>query len=222
MLVIFGLLRRVTILGLKFDECSNCGSLCEHVVARKTNWGHVFWVPVLFLGWQHGMLCTSCQTWSGIAWRDVRAAMRSGRLHLDRPRPHTPALLAAAAQESGEAAPDANQVLDRLVVNPKRGFWDLYLKVWAVAVAVLLVASVASGVSRQGTGVGGYSQGAGGTQVVAPAYGQAHRCWEDSTGQITGCQMNDGSLMGVTSGIATTCYFSEPLPPSQTTVRCDR
>ena len=35
---------------------ANCGQVSQHVVGRKTNWGHVFWFPVLFLGFSHGML----------------------------------------------------------------------------------------------------------------------------------------------------------------------
>ena len=135
MLVIFGWLRRFTILGIKLDECASCGQVCEHVVGRKTNWGHVFWIPVLFLGFSHGMICSTCGVWTPLGWQSVRAAMKLGVLPLDRPRPNAPAMLAAAAAQEGEPPPHPAAVFDRLIVNQKRGPWDLYLKAWPVLLA---------------------------------------------------------------------------------------
>jgi hypothetical protein len=36
-MIIFGWLRPFTILGLKLDECANCGQVCNHFVGRRVN-----------------------------------------------------------------------------------------------------------------------------------------------------------------------------------------
>lgn len=209
MLVIFGWMRRFTILGIKVEECAQCGQVCEHVVGRKTNWGHVFWIPVLFLGFEHGMACTTCQAWTGIPWREVRGAMKSGVLRLDRPRPNAPALLAAAA-EAGEPPLHPAVVFDRLLVNPRRGPWDLYLKAWPVLVAALLVTG----------GVNAATRPSSSASPSTPSATGAHQCWEAADGSIAGCRMNSGVMMGDASGTPITCYFTEPLTAD--TLRCSR
>ena len=78
MFFIFGWLRRFSVLGVKADECATCGQVSQHVVGRKTHWGHLFWIPVLFLGFTHGMVCSSCGAWTGIPWRQVKGAMKTG------------------------------------------------------------------------------------------------------------------------------------------------
>ena len=213
MFVIFGWLRRFTILGIKLDECASCGRVREHVVGRKTNWGHVFWIPVLFLGFSHGMICSTCRAWTPLSWQSVRAAMKSGVLPLSRSRPNAPALLAAAAAQEGAPPPQPAADFDRLVVNPKRGPWDFYLKAWPVLVAVLLVAGA---VSPKAPAAAGDS----GNTVSQPAYGAAHQCWEAPDGSVNGCRLANGSVYGLASGTPITCYFDEPLPASNTTLRC--
>ncbi len=219
MFFIFGWLRRFTTLGVKLDECANCGQVCEHVVGRKTNWGHVFWIPVLFLGFSHGLICTTCGSWSPLSWQGVREAMKTGVLHLDRPRPNAPGMLAAAAAESGQPPLQPAAAFDRLVVNPKRGAWDMYLKAWPVLVALLLVAGAVSPHSSPSL-AGGGATGGSGTTISQPAYGAEHQCWEAADGSINGCRLDDGTVDGLASGTPLTCYFDEPLPATQTTIRC--
>ena len=213
MLIIFGLLRRFTVLGIKLDECATCGAVCQHVVGRKTTWGHVFWIPVLFLGFSHHLICSKCGASTQLKWQSVRSGMKTGSLPPDRPRPNAPALLAAAAAQEGTPPPNPATVFDRLHVNPKRGFWDLYLKAWPVLVAGLLVVGAISPRATTATG-------SGGTSVAPPVYGAAHQCWEASDGSINGCRMSDGSVMGSASGTQITCYFNEPLPATETTLSC--
>jgi hypothetical protein len=213
MLIIFGLVRRFTVLGIKLDDCANCGNVCQHVVGRKTAWGHLFWIPLLFLGFSHGMVCSICKTWTPLPWQTVRKAMKSGVLHLDRPRPHAPVYLAAAA---GEGNPPANSTatFDRLIVNPKRGVWDLYLKAWPVAVALLLVGGATSP----------HTQASGGTtspSLSQPYSSDAHQCWQATDGSINGCRLADGAIQGDAIGTPITCYFTEPLPETTTTLSCD-
>ena len=208
---IFGLLRPFTVLGLKLDECSNCGQVCNHVVGRRTNWGHIFWIPILFLGFSHGMICSICGMWTPLSWGTVRAAMKSGRLPLDRPRPRSPEALAAAAAESGEPVEPPSRVFDPFAVNPKRGVWDLYLKAWPVIVAALLVAGA---LSPQNTAVAG-----NGATAPSPGY-VAHQCWEAPDDSITGCLMADGTVDGDTTDSPVTCYFNEPLPSGDGRLMC--
>lgn len=206
-MVIFGWLSRFTILGIKVDECSGCGMTCEHVVGRKTNWGHVFWFPVLFLGFSHGMACTTCRAWTGIPWAQVRAAMKSGSLPLDRLRANAPEVLAAVA---GENEPPVHPALyDNLLVNPKRGPWDLYLKLWPVLAAIAVVAVLGNAILVPPRVLPSDAKG------VATA----HTCWEDTDGTILGCRLATGELEGATGGHEVTCFFVEPVT-ADTRMRC--
>ena len=218
MLVIFGWLRQFTVLGVKLDECPTCGQVCEHVVGRKTNWGHVFWIPVLFLGFSHGMICSNCGAWSPLPWQAVRAAMKSGVLPIDRHRPNTSAALAAEGAQDGTSPIPSLGLFDRLLVNPKRGPWDMYLKAWPVLVALLMVVgAVSPRTSASSTG----SSSAGTPAVYAPATAPASPCWEATDGTVTGCRLASGSLMGYTTTAPITCYFFEPLPATATSLSCD-
>ena len=221
MLVIFGWMRRFTLLGIKLDACTNCGNVCEHAVGRKTNWGHVFWIPVLFLGWEHGMFCAICQTWTGIGWRQVRAAMKTGVLHLDRPRPVEPTMLAAGAPGVGEPPLPPALVFDQLVVNRKRGAWDFYTKAWpAIVVGVLALGML--GQAFKGTS--GALAGTGlpvSDPVMATYAPDAHRCWEAPDGSINGCRLSDGTLVGEATGPEITCYFADGQIYTAESFRCD-
>lgn len=203
---IFGLLRPFTVLGLKLDECSNCGQVCDHVVGRRTNWGHFFWIPVLFLGFSHGMICSICGAWTSLSRGSVRAAMKSGKLPLERARPHSPEVLAAAAAESGEPVQPPSRLFDPFVVNPKRGGWDLYLKAWPVLVVAILVGGAISAALSPGSAVE-----AGNGPAPSPGY-VAHHCWEALDDSITGCLMANGTVDGETSDSPIMCYFNEPMP----------
>jgi hypothetical protein len=220
MFFIFGWMRRLTVLGIKLDECPTCGEVGKHIVSRKTHWAHLFWIPVVFLGFTHGMICSSCHTWTGIPWRQVKSAMKTGALPLDRTRPRASAALAAEALESSTPALKPAAVFDRLAVNPKRGPWDLYLKVWPVLVAVLLTGGALSPRPAAG-GSTGTGTGTGTTTTTLTLYGPAHQCWEAADGSINGCRLFTGGTYGSAVGTPITCYFTEPLPAGGTTIRCD-
>jgi hypothetical protein len=209
-LVIFGWLRRFTVLGVKIDECPQCGKTCEHVVGRKTRWAHVFWFPIVFLGFSHGMICTTCNMWTGIRWRQVRAAMRSGSLPLDRVRGNATLVL---AENAGEGEPPLHPALvyDCMLINPKRGVWDLYFKLWPVlVVALIALATVATLLTPP------RKPGSGGSTTAS-----AHTCWEDGEGAVTGCQLDSGEIMGTKADTVVTCFFKEPLPETDVRLRCD-
>lgn len=221
-MIIFGWMRRFTILGVKLDQCETCGRVCEHVVGRKTNWGHVFWVPVLFLGWEHGMACTTCHSWTGIPWQQVRAAMKTGSLRLDRSRPAGAELVRTGA---GEGLPPVHvgAVFDRLLVNPKRGAFDLYVKAWPVIVSVLVLAGAVSSASKAPPTYGSSAPTYGGAPALYDVPGQAgHQCWADPAGAINGCRLSTGAIYGSASGTPITCYFVDGDLATADTIRCDR
>jgi len=201
--IIFGLMRRFTILGIKLDACTSCGRECDHVVGRKTRWGHIFWAPVLFLGWEHGMLCSSCGAWTGIPWRQVRAAMKSGELRLDRPH---------------------GFLHDRFMVNPKRGAFDLYTKAWPLlAVGVLVLVGLSSAL-KAGPSDGGRAIPAASAAptVRATPRPPAHVCWEAADGTLNGCRLSSGSIVGSATGSMVTCFFFDSDLETSGTVSCSQ
>jgi hypothetical protein len=207
---------RFTVLGVKIDQCAQCGQVCPHVVGRKTRWAGMFWLPLVLLGFTHGMACSTCHTWTGIPWRQVRVATKTGMLPLDRSRPNALELLAAAAPpDQPPLSPTA--VFDRLQVNPKRGPWDLYLKAYPVLIALMVgFGMLAPGLSHR-TAPGLASP----ASTLPPSSGTPHTCWRDDDGSISGCRLDNGTIEGFSTGQETTCYFSEPLG-SQTSLRCRR
>ena len=247
-MIIFGWTRRFTVLGMKLDECANCGSVCEHFVGRKTNWGHVFWIPVLFLGFHHGMICSTCGTWTSIPWNSVRMAMKSGRLPLERPRPNAAAGItatsavdmptadqapAAAVVAATEAiridAPESVLALARqdMVAGTSGPIdFDQFLlnpkrgpwDLYLKAWPVLVALVLASSALAPHPTAASPSGGSPATQA---AEGPAHTCWLATDDSITGCKLADGSLMGYTTQSQTTCYFEEPIAEEATSLSCD-
>jgi hypothetical protein len=136
--VIFGWFRQPTFLASRTEECSTCGEIGNHWLIRKTNWFTLFWIPVLPLWISHGQVCGNCATWTKMSYLQVRAAMKTGTLHIEKPRPNFAAGRADMADGWGRL-PSEQSHFDPLHVNPKRGPSDLYLKGWIV-VAVVIVA----------------------------------------------------------------------------------
>lgn len=114
-----------------------------------------------------------------------------------------PNQLTTAPGPSGNV-PSASEVFDPVVQNPKRGFFDGYLKLWALAAVAIVVISVA--VPR--------------TKSIPPApsgvSGTAHLCWATG-GTLEGCQDDTTSAMlfGDRTGTEAVCYFIEPLLEGQ-------
>jgi hypothetical protein len=203
--IVYGWRRTFTVLGLEIEECGQCGLTCQHVIGRKVHWGTLFWLPILFLGFAHGMICTSCGHWTGIPFLRVRDAMRTGALPLDQLRPHAQEVLAASAEE-GQPPLNANHVYDTMAVNPKRGAWDLYLKAYPFIVVGIVAVVVGANALKPPPPP---------TVVVPP-----HTCWADSTGTINGCRMASGEVVGTSTGNEVTCYFVEPLT-EETDLTCE-
>jgi hypothetical protein len=128
--------------------------------------------------------------------------------------------LLRAQDVSTSSAPDPAEVFDPVIRNPKRGFFDAYLKVWPILAALVLVVSILQPrPTTDTTGSGNFGFPATPNSVNTPS-GTAHTCWASGS-EINGCMSSDGSAMlfGDTSGTRTTCWFIEPLLPNQS-ARC--
>lgn len=82
-----GWMTRGIALAAKIEECPACGEIGPHVVAKKTYWFVVLFMPVLLLWQQYGLICTDCGDFRHLARTAVLAALRTGRLPLDAARP---------------------------------------------------------------------------------------------------------------------------------------
>jgi hypothetical protein len=136
--VIFGWLRQPTFLASRLEECSTCRVIGNHWLVRKTTWFTLFWIPVLLLWVSHGQMCGTCGMWTGMPYRQIRAAMKTGTLHIEKNRPTFAAQRADMADGWGRLPSEQSQ-FNPLHVNPNRGPLDFYLKAWIV-VAVAIVA----------------------------------------------------------------------------------
>lgn len=207
-MIIFGWSRQPTILGSKVDHCAACAVTGPHLLVRRTWWATIFWVPVLLLRFEHGMACAACGAWTGIGFRTMRRAMKTGLLPLPgRARPNSLDVRERIAEETGHR-PSETELYDTVQVNPRRGAWDLALKLWPVAViAVIAVLAIGAALPP-------------GPEPSPAARPAAHTCWLDDDGSITGCRLVDGSTEGFSTDLETTCYFTEPLPTGDVTLYC--
>jgi hypothetical protein len=195
--IIWGWLSRPILLGAKADLCPICQQVTTHGIYRLTSWGHIFWFPFLPYRIRHVLLCSGCGREQKLGWRQVRAGIRSRNLPLGA----RPGFREWAMEVFNETNRMPNErELDAVEVNPKRGPWDLWLKAWPMLVVVLIVAVAASSALRPPVSA---------APVVAPT---GHACWQDRNGEILGCQMQDGTVVGSDDGAVITCYFVEPMP----------
>ena len=216
MFFIFGWMRRFTVLGAKLEDCSNCGQVCEHIVGRRRHWGHVFWFPVLFLGISHGLICSNCGAWTSLPWQAVRTAMKTGTLHFSNGRGHTrrPSwrpwpVKVSRPQFPGRVRPPGRQSQARAMGSVPQG--------------VAGRDRPTAGRRRPVTSPDGRPAPGGrwNSALSQPASDPAHQCWAATDGSISGCRLVNGSVQGDATGTPITCYFTEPLPETATTLSCD-
>lgn len=197
-MIIFGWYLRPILLGLKADLCETCGVATQHAILRITTWGHVFWVPWLLVSLKHRLVCTVCATERKLGWRQVRQALRAGRLPLPA-RTGFKAWANGVFEETGRIPNEA--AFDPIEPNPKRGPWNVWLTFWPFVLA----------------GVVAYGLVMSGNRPPPPPaatvpVSQPHQCYEATDGTINGCRMSDGTMSGRGVGLLVTCYFVEPLP----------
>ena len=206
-MIFYGYERHATVLGTKLEQCTACGVTGQHQLVRKSWWATLFWIPLVFLRFMHGMICQNCGAWTGIPWLTMRRGLRAGRLPLSgRNRTGVLELRDAAADETGRRPSEAD-LFDTVTRNPKPGGADFGLKVWIAGVVILL-------------GLGGVAVAATPKPTAGPAAPRAHTCYEDASGYLNGCRNLDGSVVGSRVGNEVTCYFAEPLPTGEWSLYC--
>jgi len=198
-MIIYGLATTPIILGAKQDLCATCNVAGPHVILRRVRWAEIFWIPFLPIWVNHRLVCTNCGAETKLGFFQVRRALSSGKL----PLPHRAKFgeYADALWQDNQRRPSEAE-FDAVEKNPKRSGWNLYLKLYPVLV-VVLVAAVAFWPRTTPT----------------PPPRTAHDCWL-AAGQLNGCKMFDGSVVGEAAGSPTTCYFIEPLPTGDYSLSC--
>lgn len=205
-LIFYGYERHGTVLGLKSEQCLKCGVTGPHQLMRKVWWASIFTIPFMPLWFRHGMACMNCDAWTGLPWRTMRQATRTGILKFpDRRRTGMWDIRQAAADENG-MIPTEQDIFDPVTVNPNKGGADKALKLWPVAIILIV-------------GVIGIAGALGPKPAPSPSKPTAHTCYAQET-FINGCRYDNGTMEGDPVGTPTTCYFSEPLPTPDWRVYC--
>ena len=199
-MILWGWMRRPTILGLKMDQCDGCGAVAHHALVRSSYWFHLFWVPVVLFRLKHELVCTECADATGMSFGQARGAFKAAELPvLGRVRSAWPAIQEELWRSTGHR-PTENEVFDPIVRNPRRGFFDFYVKAWPALVAALLLFAIL--MPRQLAAVTGQPE----------QYGSPHTCWSDTaTGDLVGCRLANGTIKGHQGPVTFTCYFDEPM-----------
>lgn len=137
------------------------------------------------------------------------------RLHEIRDR------LLSIPKSGHEAMPSAAELFDPLIINPRRGAFDLYTKVWPILATMILVAVIAGG------GLAPPSPSPASSSTYGPvagpqSVGAAHTCWASGT-TLNGCLDTDSTSMmfGTQTGTETTCYF-DVAPVDGGSVQCSQ
>ncbi len=214
-MIVYGWIRPTILLALKNDLCATCNVAGQHAIVRRVSWISIFFVPVVPIWLNHRLVCGNCGAETKLGYRQVRAALKSGKLPLG-PRPGYPAY-AQALFDANERRP-AEVEFDPIEVNPKRGGWHAYTWVWTIGAGAVIVLFVATMLFRGETSP---VAAPGTTPVPLPTSAAIHGCWLHPDGSVNGCRMHDGTVVGVPEGSPITCYFTEPLPTGDYTLRCE-
>lgn len=217
-MIVYGWIRPTILLGFKNDLCATCSVAGQHAIVRRVSWVSIFFVPVLPFWMSHRLVCGNCGAETKLGFRQVRGALKSGKLPLP-PRPGYPAY-AQALFDANERRP-AEVEFDPVERAPKRIGWHTYTWLWTIGAGVVIVLLVLGAALRSPTSPIAAPIGSpGASPGASPTPGMNHACWLADDGSINGCRMRDGSVLGYAEGSPTVCYFSEPLPTGDYSVRC--
>lgn len=214
-MIVYGWIRPTILLALKNDLCATCNVVGQHAIVRRVSWISIFFVPVLPIWLNHRLVCGNCGAETKLGYRQVRAALKSGKLPLG-PRPGYPAY-AQALFDANERRP-AEIEFDPIEPNPKRGGWHAYTWVWSIGAGVVVVLLVATAMFRGPSSP--VSAPGGASPIPLPTSAAIHDCWLAPDGSINGCRMHDGSVIGYPEGSPIVCFFNEPLPTDDYSLRC--
>jgi hypothetical protein len=117
--------------------------------------------------------------------------------------------------------PDPAEIFDPVVKNPKRGFFDAYLKVWiAIALISMSVSWFQSATRDTAASTSSTTPAIAAPAFQATSFGTSHVCWSSGS-TLNGCRDDTSSAMlfGTPTGVVVTCFFVEPLLAGQT-ARC--
>jgi hypothetical protein len=137
--ILYGWVRRGILLATKMDFCTGCGAVTTHGIFRIATIVTIFFVPILPIWVSHALICSQCGTRRKLGWRQVRAALSSGRLPLP-PRPEWPAYARHTFEETNRTPRETE--LDPIEKNQTRGPWDLYLRAWVTVVPAVVAGLV--------------------------------------------------------------------------------
>jgi hypothetical protein len=138
-MIIYGLIRKGIVLATKNDLCVTCSTMGSHAILRLVSWIDVFFIPLVPVWSTHRLVCERCGATRKLSRRDVSDAMRSGRLPLP-PRAEFRDYARRAFEETGRSPQETE--FDPIEINPARGPWDRYLKLWLLVVPSAFVALV--------------------------------------------------------------------------------
>jgi hypothetical protein len=216
-MIVYGWTRPTILLAVKNDLCATCSVAGPHAIVRRVHWASIFFVPVLPFWMNHRLVCGSCGAETKLGYRQVRAALKSGNLPLP-PRSNYPAF-AKALFDANERRP-AEREFDPIERNPNRSGWQTYGRLWTVVAGLVAVLFVVAMVTYQPSPPSAPAAAPGATPAPTFDDTPGHTCWLAADGSINGCEMRDGTIVGVGTGKATVCYFDEPLPTGDYSVRC--
>ena len=214
-MIIYGWIRPTILLAFKNDLCVTCGVAGQHAIVRRVSWISIFFVPILPIWINHRLVCGNCLAETKLGFRQVRAALKSGKLPLA-PRANYPAY-AQALYDANERRP-AEVEFDPIEKNPKRGGWQAYTWVWTIGAGVLL-ALVVLGIAVPRSAAPAVLPVVASPAPV-PTSAAIHDCWLARDDSINGCRMHDGTVVGIPEGSPTICFFTEPLPSGDYSIRC--
>ena len=209
-MIIYGWLRPTILLAFKNDLCATCNVAGPHAIVRRVSWVSIFFVPVLPIWINHRLVCGNCAAETKLGYRQVRSALKTGKLPLP-PRANYPAY-AQALYDANERRP-AEVEFDPIEKNAQRGGWHTYNWLWTIGAGVVIVLLVLGAMLRMPS-VPAAAPGA------SPTPGLSHACWLAADGSINGCRMHDGEVLGVPEGSPTVCYFREPIPSAGQSITC--
>ncbi len=90
MLIIFGIRRRRSQLGVLLVQCRHCHRPCAHVVTKVSPWFTVFFIPLIPLGHKYFTVCSMCAATARITEAEADSLVAVAAQQASRPVEMTP------------------------------------------------------------------------------------------------------------------------------------
>jgi hypothetical protein len=141
--IIYGLLRKGIILATKNDLCATCSTMGPHAIVRLLSWIEIFFIPIVPVWASHQLVCGRCGATRKLKRGQVNEALKTGKLPLEH-RETFREYANWAFEETGRSPQESE--LDPIEINPSRGPWDRYLKLWLLIVPAAFVGLLIVGI----------------------------------------------------------------------------